>query len=339
MNAQVTQPGNVTTLPSAMQHKMDSLKADAAAANPVVADAATPPLNNPVTVVPADTNPAAAGERITLTREELNALRADAGKTASVQGRLDDATLRMEEMAHRLTELQASNKASATGNAQAAPSVSAPASTAPAIDTSAIRFTDEEDEQYGETRGYIEKVARLMVAEELNKLLPNIQRDIAEARTEAGKVAGHVTANEQKNFYATIVAAVPNLKELVKHKHWGDFLDEVVPYTGGMTFDAVLARNVESGRADDVIAIYNKFAEKYVDGSGTNNAGYAGAAPGGGATNVPADSNAPTAKLKASDRKKASDDYKKGRIAWDQLEEVNKKFNEADKAGNIDYSA
>jgi hypothetical protein len=44
-------------------------------------------------------------------------------------------------------------------------------------------------------------------------------------------------------------------------------------------------------------------------------------------------------KLKFSDRKKASEDYRKGKITKAQLDEVNNKFEEADKIGNVDYNA
>jgi hypothetical protein len=328
MNAQVS------ALPSAMQAKLDAAKA--AETNPAASN--DPPVDNSQAPnPPADTSnsnsPPAAGERVTLGRDEYNDLKAAQGKLQTMEGRLQLASDRFEEMQQRLTELESSNKGNPNPSTPAAPA----SSSAPAVDVSGIQITDEEKEKFGDSADYITKVAKLAAAEMVNQLLPNINNTIEDLRNQTKGIGTQLQTEAQRTFAKEVSTLVPNFKELILHKNWGDFLDEVEPMSGD-TYDQVLVKNVQKGKAQQVANVYKAFSDKYVKPI-EGNPGYAGAAPSGGATNLPPDPNASKEKLKLSDRKKASDDYKKGRIKWEDLEKVNKAFDEAEKAGNVDYNS
>lgn len=326
---------NVQVLPSAMQSRMAALKA-----------AETPPQNdeqgNEQNEQLSAENTAAneqqsadntqinteQGERVTLSREEYNELKANSGRMDTVQGREAAAQLELEELRHRLTELQNSNK----GNSSA--SESAPA---PVIDSSGIQFTEEEVESFGESREFIEKVVDIRVAAQLNKLVPELRSAIEDAKKTAASVAGEVDRTVQDTFLERLTAKVPQLREYVKHPQWSAFLDEQDSISG-FTYEQILSSHVNGRKLQQAANVYELFASKYVKPL-PNNAAYAGATPGGGGSDSHTGSGEGGKKLKFSDRKKAGEDYRMGRITYEQLQEVNEKFHAADKAGNIDYNS
>jgi hypothetical protein len=315
-----------SALPQAAQAKMDALRAQTTPPTPPTPP--TPSANDPPTP-PADN----IGERVTLTREEYNDLKAGTEATRAARAREEAAQLRLEEVTQRLTELEGTNKSVPSPRTPSTP----PTPPAAAIDTSGITFTDEETTNYGETRAYIEKVARLEVAKTINELLPGIQQQIKEAKESVEQVSSSVTTQAQQTFRQELLKAVPNLQELIRHKNWEDFLDKTEEFTG-QTFEALLSYNLKNHNVESLAKIYKKFEEQYIKPI-AGNGEFAGAAPDGGATQLPPDPNAPKPKLKMSDRRKASDDYKFKRndMTWEKLQVIQKEFDKAIEAGNIEY--
>lgn len=317
----------VSRLPGVMQRKLAAMEAEAGVTTPP--DTSTQTVGTVVTppeppVDPATPTPPAPsdGDRVTLTRTELNELRAAAERARTADARAEAQADRNEELARRLTELEAAAKAVPVPADPAAPIVPD------------VEFTPEELESYAESEGFIAKVVR----KELAKILPTITNQIKAVEDTARGVASTVATQTTRGFFAEVKSKVPNLDALIKHKHWADFLDAVEPLSGA-TYQQLIQHNVSNQRVDQLVNIYKTFATKYgVEETVTTTSGYEGAVPSGGAVTPPLEPQKPT-KLKASDRKKASEDYRKGRITWAQLEEVNKKFEEADKLGNVDYNA
>jgi hypothetical protein len=261
------------------------------------------------------------GERVTLTRAELNELRAAAERAKTADARAEAQADRNEELSRRLTELETSSKAIPTPAAPVAPIVPD------------VEFTPEELEAYSESESFIAKVVR----KELAKILPSITNDIKAAKDTATNAVTTLNTQSTSRFFAEVKSKVPNLDQLIKHKHWADFLDAEDPVSGA-TYQTLIQHNVAKLRVDQLVNIYKLFATKYGVEETTQPTGYTGAIPSGGANNPPPTPPKPE-KLKMSDRRKASEDYRKNRITWAQLEEVNKKFEEADKIGNVDYNA
>jgi hypothetical protein len=334
--------------PSVVTQKLAQLRADAAAAGndgaqppAVVIPGQQPPAPTPAPpAAPAAADPptpsaAAQGEHITLSREEYNELQANAGRATTATGREQLLAMELEEAQQRLTELRASGNGTTTP--PASPSApAAPASAPTAVDVSGITFTEEENTQFGESREFIAKVARAEAARIVNELLPGITAQINEAKQAATGAVTTVQTNEARVFHGHVMSRVKDLGTLIKDKNWDAFLDSIEPFSGA-TFDVLLAHNVKNKNLDAVVNIYDAFRTKYIAPL-PSSAGYTGAAPSASGTVEPPPPPS-NEKLKISDRKKASDDYKKNRITYDQLQEVDKKFKEADKLGNVDYSA
>ena len=334
----------MTTTPSALpgpaRAKLEALQA--ASATPP-GDGTTPPGDGttpPVATPPGDGTAPPAGERVTISREEFNALQANAARAQTADARAADTQSRLEELTQRLTELETSGKPPGNATAPAPAAPAAPATPKPAKfnvpDTAGIQFTDEENEQYGEGRSYIERVARVVVLDELKKLLPDIESHMEELRSTATSASQSVASMRVGSFNAALLKAVPDVKELIKHANWAAFLDEVEPLTG-FTMEQILGANVSKQNVEGMQKVYDTFRTKYVKPL-PNSTGWQSGAPDGGTTPPPLDDK-PKEKLKLSDRRKASDDYKFKRITWEQLQEVNKKFDEADKQGLVDYNA
>lgn len=333
-----TEPG----LPSVMRTRLAAMKAaEAATATPPAAPATTPapagtvkPAATPtpvpaVTATPESQTPTPTptpDNTVTISRDEFNALQANAGKTQAAERRAETERLQREEIALRLTELEKTSKAVPV----------APVS-APALETEPVTFTPEEEKDFAESKDYIAKVVRHeigKIAPQINAMLAKLDEKIKAVEGTATEAASTVQATNSRTFLAHVKEKVPNLEKIKSHANWGDFLDETHPLVGA-TYEQLLAHNLKQGNLDAVVGIYKVFSDKYLAGVSDVTAGYAGGAPSG-TVETPVAAPA-VVKLKQSDRRKASDDYKKGRITWEQLQEVDKKFAEAEKNGMIEF--
>lgn len=328
-----------SALPAAARVKLEALQnAGNPPVTPPAADAPlTPPTDNTPPAPPAaDTPPTPPTvERITLTREELNELRAAAGASKTMEARLEEAESRNQALTLRLTELEESHK----GNSTAPPASAPPAATGPAAKLEAATFSDEETERYGDSKEYIAKVARNVIAELLPPILANLEGGLNEVRTTATNTTKTLEQQQHERFANKLQEAAPNYRELVRHQHWGKFIDEVDDLSGN-TMESLLAYHINKKDAIQAAKIYKRFEDKYVKPlAPTDNAEYAGALPGTGASTPPADPGAPKPKLKLSDRTKASKDFINKKITYEELQLVNKSFEEAEKAGNVDYNS
>ncbi|MES2704853.1 MAG: hypothetical protein V4649_19615 [Bacteroidota bacterium] len=311
-----------SALPRAMQVRLDAM--EASNSNPPT-EPVTPVA--PVTTTEPATPVTPVAETVTISRDEFNTLQANAGKTQAALARAENERLKQEDMSHRLTELEKLSK-----------SVPEPTLPAPAIAVEAVEFTQDEEKEFGDSKEYIAKVVKQQLGAafaQINALVTELRTEVAAARQTATGAATTVAESTARSFLSQVQAAVPNLQQIKLHKNWGDYLDETDEMSGA-TYEQLLAHNVKNGKLDQVKNIYKRFEAKYMQGVDTTAAGYNGGAPSGSATEVPV-VPAAQGKLKQSDRRKASEDYRKGKITWDQLQTVNKKFEEADKAGNIDF--
>lgn len=336
-----------SALPSVMQGKLEGMRAAAqppAAPTPAPTGTVVPPTQptvipntppappTPAAVEPPATPPATPpapteGERISLSREEYNNLRAGQQSRDQAVGRAELLQLELEEARARLTELEKGSKAS-------------PQPSEPSPPTPAVTLTEEELRDFADSKPFIEKVATLVASQLINAQLSTISQRLDAIEQTAQGAHQSVTATNQRSFMTQVLGKVPNMQELIKHQHWGDFANSTEPLTG-MTYGALLGHNVQNQRLDAAVKIYKQFEQEYVAPLSTNTndgqAAYAGAAPTGGAGTPPPAQ--PTPKLKFSDRKKASLDYRHGRISPEELRVVDEAFKAADKLGNVDYSA
>lgn len=314
-----------SALPGVMQARMAALEAQAQPPNtPIQTTAPTTPAA--ATPTPAAADPATQAT-VTLSRDEYNTLQANAGKTAAAVARAETERLRAEETAHRLTEFENASKATLT-----------PAIPAPALPIDTVEFSADEEKDFGDSKEYISKVVKQQLGPVLatvNSLIAELKQQIVAVDTKAGAATTAVAATAQRTFLQQVKTAVPNLDAIKVHKNWTDYLDETDDMTGA-TLEQLLAHNVQKERLDGVVKIYKRFAEKYMQADTTTSAGYNGGNPSGAATVTP-NTPATEGRLKQSDRKKASEDYRKGKITYDELQVISKAFDQADKDGLLDF--
>lgn len=313
-------PGQVVSaLPNAMRQKLESMEAQATEPQTTEAPPTeTAPQGTEATATPTAT-PTPEGERITLSRDEYNELQAAAGKVKTAEGRASAVADRVKELEARLTELAQSNKATATETPQTV------------VEQPTIQFTEDELKDFGDSKEFISKVAR----SEINAALQEINLRLKALEGEVKGVATTAAEAGQNTFLAQLRGKVPDLDSIIAHKNWADFLDAVDPMTG-LTYEQLLQAAVQNKRLDPAANIYGAFKTKYMGATPASSGAYAGVNPTG-AVSTPIEKPV-QGKLKVSDRKKASEDYRKGKITWDKLQEVNKAFDEADAKGNVDYS-
>lgn len=313
---------NMTALPSVMRAKLDEARQHAAEPAPATPAQPATPAEPAASTEPAAPATPAEPERITLTREELNELRAQAEKTKVAEGRSEAAQLRIAEMQHRLTELEKVAK-------------SDPIPEKPAIDTAAIQFSEEEEKEFADSKEFIAKVARMEVAKAINAMMPTIQKRIDEVDTTSRTVATQFAKSRQTTFFERLVeklGAAP--QEIAKHKHWADFLDGTEP-NSGMTYEKLLGHHVANENLQSAVHIYNTFVEKYV-GKKADTSAFAGANPS--STAISSETTPKGEKFAYSKRKKASEDYRFQRISYDKLQEIDAEFKKAEKDDNVDYN-
>jgi hypothetical protein len=307
-------------LPGVMQKRMQSLQA---LDNQPPASESTTPTALPDAPTATVTPP--AGENVQLSREVYNELLAASEKANTAAARADREQMRREEMEHRLTELE--------NAAKAVPVPATPAAPAP---VAALELTEDERTEFADSLPLIRKIAAHEADTRNTALRTELIALINEAINTAKGVETVVQQTASTAFQAAVREKVPDLRVIIAHKHWADFLDAEEPVSG-LTYQQLLAKHLQNKKADGMANVYKIFRDKYMQPAQTPT-GYDGISPSGGAVDVPADSK-PAGKLKLSDRKKASDDYKKGKITYAQLQQIDKKFEEAEEAGNIDHNA
>ena len=261
-------------------------------------------------------------------------MQAAAGRTQAASAREQLLALELEEAREALTQAQAHSKPVPTPSS---PAPAAPASSVLTVDTSSTTFSDDENTQFGESRSYIEKVARLEAARIVNELMPTLVAQLDDVKKTASGVASSVHKHRTDAFLDSVKLQVPNLAQITKDRHWEAYLDSIEPLSG-LSMDRLLSDAVGKTDLARVVKLYKIYEEKYMAPLPTSDTGYAGAAPAGGATHVPVPV-ADTGKLKLSDRKKASEDFRKGRITYAELQQVQEKFKTAEAAGNVDLNA
>lgn len=315
----------VSRLPSAMQKRLADLEAAGVPPTDQTTPPATPPADTPPATPPADTPPASNGDTVQVSRDVYNGLVAAAERANTATARADRAGLRVEELEHRLTQLE--------NAAKAVPVPAAPAAPTPPAD---VELTADEQKDFEDSIPLIRKVAAHEASKLIHALRTELTAQITEAVNTAKGVATTVQQTAHNAFSEALRKRVPDLREIITHQHWPAFLD-AEDAVSGFTYEQLIAKNVQSQKLEPLVNIYKTFRDKYMEPVAAPT-GYSGANPSGGAVQPPADPQKP-AKLKMSDRVKASEDYRKGKITYEQLQEVDKKFAEAEKNGNVDNNA
>jgi hypothetical protein len=270
---------------------------------------------------------------VSFTREEANALRADAERTQAANAKAETLAMELAEAQAALTSLKEASKA-----VPVAPGPDSPSSPSSAlqVDPGDTSLTEEEQSDYGESEGFVTKVSKRVFAEMFNKAVKSLEQRLSAIENGVKTVTQTTSQNAQNRFVNEVKSAVPYFDKAVNHQHWQAFLDSRIPGAGISQREA-LARAHQENSLDDMKVIFSTFNTKYMgeaEGEGKGN-GYGGMNPTGGSDNpAPAPKEV---KLKMSERRQASEDFIKHRITAAQLEQIKEKFKKAEAEGRIEY--
>lgn len=320
-------------LPSVMQKKMADLKTLETAGQPSAATVTDDSPGNVPAAPASDTDNAPDNSTVVnFTREEANDLRAKAERTAAADARREMVELENAELTRRLTD--AEERAKAVPQAPPAASEAAPGPVQ--VNPGDTALTADEQSEYEDSEGTISKIARREAAKLINDAM-NKMHSLFEDRVkkvETGVQTATSTAQRASvaSFAGQVKEKIANFDTVINHKHWNDFLDSKVP-VAGIKYREALANAHHERSMEDMQGLFKTFSDKYI-GESDGSSGYGSIST--------TDTGAPPASkektmLKMSERRKASEDFLKGRITAAELDAIKDKFTKADKEGRIDY--
>lgn len=320
----------VSALPSSMQARRAALTQPGGESSPAPAPA---PAGSSTTPAPAPSSAVEPTEaKVTISRAEFNDLQAAAGKARAAEGRTEALQMDVEALTRRLTELEDGSKGSPKPKASPAPS-------AESWEPSSVEYTKEENEDYGESKSFVEKV----VQEVLNKTMPkfnarldSIEEHIANIRGVAEGASKTASTIRAKSYTDKVKEEVPEFEECTNHKNWGDFTLATDPDTGD-TWGELIQRNFNKENVRGMVRIFNTFKKQYAIGSAPRATGYEGAMPNGGSGSDEEVDVGPKT-LPFSRRKEAHKQYINKEITYDEYERIKNEYDVADREGRVDYN-
>ena len=319
-------------LPSAMQAKKERLENTAVPPQDVPATDASATDASAQVEQSADTG----GDRVTLSKEEFNALQAKAERVKAAEGRLQAVMGDVEAMQHRLTELEEAAKSSGKG------AVSGPSSAAPTPSEFVERpLSEQQREDFeAETVAMVEQVAGNVFAKNIATIVARLDK----LENSISSTSEQVQTAVVDNFTAGVRAEVAKLVSpedtamfdtIVRNQHWTEFLDSEANDLGD-TFADILRRAIDGKKTTAAVNVFSKFHDKYLKQTAPKPDGYAGAVPSG--NSVPS-TNESSGKevLNFSERQAAHKRYLNGEINYEEFNKIKEKFDIADREGRVNY--
>lgn len=312
---------NVTALPSVMQSRRAQM---------VELDPA------PTTEVEPAAQPVdSTDEKVTISRDEFNDLQAAAGKARAAEGRAESLTMDLEALKSRLTDLEAVAKGSGKGAAVVEP---VPTQEWEPLD---VGYTEQEQTDYGESKGFVVKAINERLNEVIPKLLIRIGKieaalgDVKNVAEGASKTATGVRAQSYNDkVREALQKEGVNFDACVGHKHWLDFAQSVNEDTG-YTYAELIKNNIQRESVQPMIKLFLKFVEQYAINKAKQPSGYEGAAPVG--TSKVDDGGDGPKMIPFSERKEAHKKFINKEISFEEYEKIQKKFELAAKENRVDY--
>jgi hypothetical protein len=184
---------------------------------------------------------------------------------------------------------------------------------------------------YGESAPVIQKIAKKIAKGQIDSALADVRKQLQELKEANTKVQTDLSQTSEKQFFDYVRSSIKNFDSIVNTKEWDDYLNSRVPYSKN-TIKDFLAVAHNSRDFDTIKEIFDGFkpSKPSLDSLRTP-----ALTPGGNPTNTNGHAK-PI--LKWSDRKKASDDFRKGRITVEEKNKWDKLFKEAEAENRIDYS-
>jgi len=309
-----------------------AINSTAAVVRPTVVDPPTQPEAQPHT--PEDIPPTQ------LSPEEVAALRAQANDAAVERGRAETLRLEVAELQAALTRAQEPPKAGDDGLAAPSPgdTVVASHTTSHQIEPGDIEFNEQEKEDYTEVEPTITKVANRQIAKLVNPQLDALTKRILQLENNVHNVSSVTARVTAESFVDKVKAAVPKFDVIVKTPAWQTFLETKIPGTRDKYVDSLTKAHRESDleTMKEIFAAFEAKTPTVVQDDTTPSFTGIPTSAAGSTEGTPKPANKEV--LKMSERRKASEDFLKGRITAEKLKDVKEKFALADREGRVDYN-
>lgn len=214
---------------------------------------------------------------------------------------------------------------------------------APLFDPAQIDLTPEERETYQASLPVIEKLVRRELMAYHDRTRPVGAQTFEELRQQVSGFQPQIEQSAEAAFTAAMRAAVPDLDARVSSPGWQAYLDQPVPFQGGVTFRQALQQAAGAERnLPKALEIIRGYQMEAPAASAPRPAVSPGVARGGAPASVAASvrqGGAAEKKLKYSTFTKASDMMAAGKLDPQKYQAIVDKFMEADEAGLVDYTA
>lgn len=234
-------------------------------------------------------------------------------------------------------------RAEAERRARESAAAAAAAAQPPLFDTAQLELTPEEQETYRTAMPVVEKLVRRELMAYHDRTRPVGAQTFEELRQQVTGFQPQLEQSTEAAFTAAMRAGVPDLDARVASPGWQAYLDQPVPFQGGVTFRQALhqAAGVERNlpKALEIIKGYQLETPAATAARAPVSPGRSG---GGAPASVAASvrkGGAAEKKLKYSTFNKASEMMAAGKMDPAKYQAIVDKFMDADEAGLVDYTA
>lgn len=215
---------------------------------------------------------------------------------------------------------------------------------APLFDPAQLDLTPEERETYQASMPVIEKLVRRELMAYHDRTRPVGAQTFEELRQQVSGFQPQLEQSTEAAFTAAMRAGVPDLDARVAHPGWQAYLDQPVPYQGGVTFRQALhnAATVERNLPKALEIIRGFQHEAPATPAAPRQPASPGVARGGAPASVAASvrqGGSTEKKLKYSTFTKASEMMAAGKLDPQKYQAIVDKFMDADEAGLVDYTS
>lgn len=199
-------------------------------------------------------------------------------------------------------------------------------------------LTAEEEEAYKSAGPFVNKLVSKKLREMKESVVEPLRREIAELKNNSAKFSEDLSKTTDGLFLSHVKSRIPDLDQICSktNQNWQDFAQSKIPYTNATVYDALDYAH-KNRDLDTVVEIIDSFKAKFAPKSTNGLAALASPNLNSSAGTSALPKEKPM--LKWSERKKASEDFRKGRINKQRLDQIDKIYKQAAEEKRINYEA
>lgn len=196
-------------------------------------------------------------------------------------------------------------------------------------------ITPEEETQYKDAFPVVRKLSKSVAREVLEQVVNPLKQEIADLKNQTATVSKNTAETDERVFYNNVRDRVKTMDTIIQDPKWQEYLNGRVPYTNNTVGQALVAAH--NGRdMDRVVEIFEGFNKGAAsNGNPLESMVTPTITPSGQPSSLPQ----PKPILKWSERQKASEDFRKGRMDRTKFDQITALYKEAEKDNRIDYKA